>query len=71
MQAAHRRPKAVDVAHIRKTGEPMLDLVAAIFRRAVRDTSGRTRSTAKEAERFLDCTFPEWRRFQEGMIEDE
>ena len=74
--AQHRRPVVVSVGHRtyrQQTGEPLLDLVAAVFRRAVRDAStGKVSAAAmRDAESFLNVTFPEWRKFQEGMTNDE
>lgn len=72
MGAAHRRPIRIVAGHRKPTGDPMLDLVAAIFRRAVSDAERCHRDeNIVDAEIFLDFTFPEWRKFQEEMTDDE
>ena len=69
-QAAHRQPTRINDCTY--TGDPMLDLVAAIFRRALRDAvAGRRDTSAVDAEIFLDVTFPEWRKFQMDGDDDE
>lgn len=48
------------------TGDPWLDLFAAIFRQAIKDAKrGDT-----DAHHFLDHTLPEWRQIEESYIKE-
>ena len=56
------------------TGDEWLDLLAGIFRLAVRDAQGKNEFRKAEAANFLDACLPDWRqlieRFQQ-RTEDE
>lgn len=44
------------------TGDPWLDLLAAVYRQAVKDA----KRGSKDAIHFLDATLPEWRQLETG-----
>lgn len=43
------------------TGDPYLDLIAAVYRRALMDVERGNAAQRIHAALFLDDTFPEWR----------
>lgn len=46
----------------RSTGDAGLDLVAAVVNQAIRDATRRNDRTGRQAKRWLDEVFPNWKR---------